>query len=164
MSASLSRIFLVSVLSAGLLLSACGFHLRGQIDVPESLMRMYVKGDDIDLVRDIESSLRFSDIEIVDNESGVAVLDMSDTVYLREVNGTNSNGIATSYKLRYTVNYVVLDPDREVIQTHKVFQDRFLAYDPAAVLVFEREEEFLKEDMRKELVSQILRRMSKIEA
>ena len=164
MSATLSRISLVFVLSTSLLLSACGFHLRGQIDVPENLMIMHVKGDDIELVRDVESSLRFSSIEIVDSEAGAAILDLSDASYLREVNGTNSNGIATSYKLKYTVNYVVFDPEQQVIQKHKVYQDRILGYDAADILVFEREEQFLIEDMRKELVSQILRRMSKIEA
>lgn len=162
MSALFSRTLLVTVLSASLLLSACGFHLRGQIDVPEDLMRMHVKGDDIELIRDVEKSLKFSSIEIVDSEVDAAVLDLSDATYRREVNGTDSNGIATNYKLKYTVNYVVYDPEQEVIQKHKVYQDRILGYDAADILVFEREEQFLVEDMRKELVSQILRRMSKI--
>lgn len=164
MSANITRVHLTFVLSISLLLSACGFHLRGQIDVPESLMRMHVKGNDIELVRDVERSLKFSDIELLDSESGAAVLDLSDASYLKEVNGTDNSGIATSYKLKYTVNYVVYDPEQQVIQRHKVFQDRILGYDAGDILLFEREELFLVEEMRKELVSQILRRMSKIQS
>ena len=164
MSAKTSRFFLVSVLSASLFMTACGFHLRGQIDVPDSLKRMHVKGEDVELINDVERSLRFSSIDIVDTEADAAVLDLSNASYLREVNGTDDNGIATSYKLKYTVNYVVYDAEKEVIQTHKVYQHRILSYDAGQILVFEREEEYLIEDMRKELVSQILRRMSKIES
>ena len=164
MSANITRVHLTFVVSISLLLSACGFHLRGQIDVPESLMRMHVKGNDIELVRDVERSLKFSDIELLDSESGAAVLDLSDASYLKEVNGTDNSGIATSYKLKYTVNYVVYDPEQQVIQRHKVFQDRILGYDAGDILLFEREELFLVEEMRKELVSQILRRMSKIQS
>lgn len=164
MPATISRILLASVVSATLLLSACGFHLRGQIDVPESLMRMHVKGDDIELVRDLERSLKFSDIEIVDTETDAALLDLSDTNYLKEVNGTNSSGIATSYKMTYTVNYVVYDPEQNVLQKHSVNQNRSLGYNPNNILVFEREEQFLVEEMRKEIVSLILRRMSKIQS
>jgi LPS-assembly lipoprotein len=163
MQASITRIFFLFVFFSGLLVSGCGFHLRGQIDVPESLMRMHVKGSDIELVHDVEKSLKFSDIEIVEEGDNAALLDLSNTSYVKEVNGTNSNGIATNYKMTYTVNYVVYDANQEVLQKQSLDQNRTLAYDAANILVFEREEVFLAEDMRKDLISQMLRRMSKIE-
>lgn len=164
MQLSIPRVFLPLVLAVGIILSGCGFHLRGQIDVPPSLMRMHVKGDDIELVNDIEKSLKFSDIEIVDEGAeGAALLDLSATTYEKEVNGTDSNGIATSYKLTYTVPYIVSDAEQEVLQGEKLHQNRTLAYDAADILLFEREELYLVEEMRKDLVSQLLRRMSKIQ-
>lgn len=66
-------------------------------------------------------------------------------------------------KMTYTVNYVVYDAEGEVLQKDSVDQNRTLAYDASNILLFEREEIFLKEEMRKELVSFILRRMSKIQ-
>jgi LPS-assembly lipoprotein len=158
-----TRIFLLFLFSSSLLVSGCGFHLRGQIDVPESLMRMHVKGTDIELVNDVERSLKFSSIELVAEGDNAALLDLSNTTYVRDVIGTTSGGIATSYKFTYRVNYVVYDADGEVLQADNVMQNRTLAYDPSQVLLFEREEIFLKEDMRKSLVSFILRRMSKIQ-
>jgi len=163
MQAFITRLFFLFIFFSGLLVSGCGFHLRGQIDVPESLMRMHVKGSDVALVHDVEKSLKFSDIEIVEDGDNAALLDLSNTSYVKEVIGTNSSGIASNYKMTYTVNYVVYDANQEVLQTHRLNQSRSLAYDASAILVFEREEVFLIEDMRKELISQMLRRMSKIE-
>ena len=141
---------------------ACGFHLRGKIDVPEYLQRIHIKGNDIELNQRLGDSLSFSDIEIVDEVDGVALLDMAGTGYEREVNGTDANGLATSYKLKYTVVYNVFDLDSTSVLKQRLSKSRTLAYDSANVLLFEREEEFLKEDMQKELVTQMLRRISKI--
>ena len=159
----ISRLVILSVLASSLVFSGCGFHLRGQIDVPESLMRLHVKGTDVELKHDIEKSLKFSDIEIVEEGDNAALLDISNTTYLKEVNGTTSRGTASNYKMTYTVNYVVYDADGEVLQKDSVDQNRTLTYDATNVLLFEREERFLMEEMRKELVSFILRRMSKIQ-
>lgn len=163
MRALITRLFILIFLSSSLLLAGCGFHLRGQIDVPDSLMRLHVKGTDIELVHDVEKSLKFSDIEIVEAGDNAALLDLSNTTYVKEVNGTNSSGIASNYKMTYTANYVVTDALGEVLQKDSVKQNRTLAYNASQILVFEREEIFLKEEMRKDLVSFILRRMSKIQ-
>lgn len=163
MQLSIARVFLPFVLTIGVLLSGCGFHLRGQIDVPESLMRMHVKGTDIELVRDVEKSLKFSDIEMVDEGDDAALLDLSAASYKKEVNGTDSDGIATSYKFTYAVPYVLYDVSGEAIQRERVHQNRTLSYNAADILLFEREEQYLIEEMRKDLVSQMLRRMSKIQ-
>ena len=156
------RLLGLFVISTGLLVSACGFHLRGKIDVPENLQRIHILGDDAALIERVGDGLAFSDIELTDSAENVAVLDMRDARYSKEVSGTDSNGIANSYKLSYAVNYEILDPEANIIQKHSVSQTRTLAYDSANVLLFEREESFLIEDMQKELVSQMLRRISKI--
>ena len=164
MQLSISRVFLPLVLAVSIILTGCGFHLRGQIDVPPSLMRMHVKGDDIELVNEVEKSLKFSSIEIVEEGAAdAALLDLSGTTYEKEVNDTDASGIATSYKLTYTVPYVVRDAEQELLQREKLHQNRTLSYDAADILVFEREEQYLVEEMRKDLISQLLRRMSKIQ-
>ena len=163
MQQSISRVFLLFVLSVSLFISGCGFHLRGQIEVPESLMRLQVVGEDIELNELIIKSLKFSSIEIVEPGGDSAVLDLTNSTYEKEVIGTDSNGIANNYKLKYVVNYVVYDAEHTKLQAQTVSQDRSLVYDPDNILVFEREEVFLVKDMRQELVTTILRRMSKIQ-
>lgn len=131
--------------------------------MPESLMRLQVVGEDIELNDLMTKSLKFSSIEIVEPGGDSAVLDLSNTVYEKEVIGTDSNGIANNYKLKYVVKYVVYDAEGKKLQAQTVSQDRSLVYDANSILVFEREEVFLVKDMRQELVNTILRRMSKIE-
>ncbi len=159
---TISRRTFLLVISATLLLSGCGFHLRGQIEVPAGLERLHIVGEDIELNDLVEKSLRFSGIEIVEAGSDSAVLDLSNSSYTKEVIGTDGNGIANNYKMTYTVNYVVTDAQGEKLQSQRVSQDRSLVYDANNILVFEREEAFLVKDMRQELVNTILRRMSKI--
>jgi len=163
MQQSISRVFLLLILSASLFISGCGFHLRGQIEVPESLKRLQVVGEDMELNELIIKSLKFSSIEIVEAGGDSAVLDLSNSIYEKEVIGTDSNGIANNYKLKYVVNYVVYDAEGSKLQAQSVSQDRSLVYDANNILVFEREEIFLVKDMRQELVTTILRRMSKIQ-
>lgn len=162
MQPKLFRLFGLFILTASLLLSSCGFHLRGKIEVPESLKRIHIQGNDIELIERMGDGLAFSDIEIVEAGENVAILDMRNTSYAKEVNGTNSTGIANSYILSYAVIYEVFDPEAKSLQKHNLNQSRTLAYDAANVLLFEREEEFMREDMQKELVNQMLRRISKI--
>ena len=154
------RSFLILALSASI--SACGFHLRGKIVVPESLQTMHIKGDEIELIQQLGDALAFSDIQIVELADNVAILDMDGTTYIKDVNGTNDIGIATSYKLEYKVKYQVFDADANLMQQHNLYQRRSIDYDVDEILIFERQEKFLKEEMQKELVTQILRRLSKI--
>ncbi len=163
MQQSIFRVFLLLILSTSLFISGCGFHLRGQIEVPESLKRLQVVGEDMELNELIIKSLKFSSIEIVEAGGDSAVLDLSNSIYEKEVIGTDSNGIANNYKLKYVVNYVVYDAEGSKLQAQSVSQDRSLVYDANNILVFEREEIFLVKDMRQELVTTILRRMSKIQ-
>ncbi|MEE9446327.1 MAG: LPS assembly lipoprotein LptE [Arenicellales bacterium] len=156
------RSIILFILAASLFSAGCGFHLRGKINVPDSLLRMHIAGNDVELIEKVGDALAFSSVAIVDEADGVAVLDMSKTTYEKEVNATNGNGIATSYKLNYTVDYDIIDAQENSVQKHQLSQSRVLAYDVANILLFEREEAFLKEDMQKELVSAMLRRISRI--
>lgn len=158
----ISRVLILFVVVSSLLLSGCGFKLRGQINVPESLTRMQILGDDDELNALVKKSLKFSGVEVVEKDDTAAVLDLRSASYTKEVIGTNSNGIANNYKLLYKVNYAVYDAQQNQLLKNRVSQDRSLAYDPNNILVFEREERFLVEDMRKELVTNILRQVGKI--
>ncbi len=159
---SLRRSILLTLITGSLLLTGCGFHLRGKIIVPENMRSMHIIGDDYELIAELEKGLRFNDIHIADSEEGVAVLDLSDTVYERTINSTNSIGQATSFKLSYDLNFLVFDPEGETLQEQSILETRTLSFDATEILVSEREEHFLKEDMQKEVARQLLRRLSKI--
>lgn len=156
------RSTLLSLIAVTLVTSGCGFHLRNKTVIPGNLRAIYIDGDDLELIAEIEKDLRFSDITIADSNEGVAVLDLNNTQYERAINATSSTGQATSYKLEYDIKYQVLDSEGEILQEQRIIESRTFNFDASQILVAEREEKFLKEDMQKEIARRLLRWISKI--
>ncbi len=146
------------------LLSGCGFALRGNVTIPPALQQMKVDGGDIEMVDELEDALRNNGVVVTSEKSkSVAVLDLVISEYEREVRTTDANGLATAYDLVYKVEYNVFSGDGEDLQVaQKVKQTRVLSYDPLQQLQFDEEEEFLQGEKRKEIVLQVLRRLSRI--
>lgn len=64
----------------------------------------------------------------------------------------------------YKVEYNITSGDGEELQVaQKLRQTRVLSYSPLQQLQFDEEEEFLQGEMRKEIVLQVLRRLSRIQ-
>ncbi|MGB5708186.1 MAG: LPS assembly lipoprotein LptE [Arenicellales bacterium] len=155
---------LLLILTCFSLVSGCGFHLRGNVDIPDSLTTMAVSGKDPDLVDELEDALESAGVNVTNTEDkSAAVLLLTQTDYEREVRTTDASGLATSYDLRYRIGYDVLSGSGDELQINqRIVQKRVFEYDPLLQLQSEEEEEFLREDMRKEIVLQILRRLSRI--
>ncbi|MBX2867840.1 MAG: hypothetical protein KTR18_04165 [Acidiferrobacterales bacterium] len=151
-----------AVLIAGL--SGCGFALRGNVTLPAELDSVLVTGSDREMTGLLEDSLENSGSTIVDSEENAsAVLDLIESEFTRDVRTTDSNGRATSYTLKYKVDYDVRKSNGEEIQINQsLTQLRVLQYDPLQELQSEEEAEFLQEEMQEEIVLQILRRLSRI--
>jgi LPS-assembly lipoprotein len=157
------RLLLIATLAS--LLSGCGFALRGSVNLPQSLNQVAVTGDDLLLVDELKSALRASGASIADaGDAGASVLELTLTEYDRDVRTTDADGRATAYNLRYRVGYDVRTAGGDELQINqRVVQKRVLDYDPLQELQSQEEEEFLREEMREEIVLQILRRLSRIQ-
>ena len=158
---------LILIVTAAFLIagiSGCGFALRGNVNLPDTLDSVLVTGSDREMAGLLEDSLESSGASIVDSEDDAsAVLDLIESKFTRDVRTTDSNGRATAYTLRYKVNYDVRKSNGEEIQTNQsISQSRVLQYDPLQELQSEEEAEFLREEMQEEVVLQILRRLSRI--
>jgi LPS-assembly lipoprotein len=155
---------LLLILTCLSLVSGCGFALRGSVNLSDSLSSIAIIGDDPDLVDELTDALETSGANVtsVDDKSA-AVLQLTETEFKREVRTTDANGLATSYDLRYRVGYDVRTSSGSELQINqRIVQKRVLEYDPLQQLQAQEEEEFLREDMREEIVLQILRRLSRI--
>ena len=157
------RLLLIAALAS--LLSGCGFALRGSVDLPDSLQQMSVTGDDLLLVDELKSALKTSGVTVVDaGDPSASQMELTLSDYDREVRTTDSNGLATSYNLRYRVGYDVRTADGDELQVNqRLVQKRVLDYDPLLELQSQEEEQFLREEMREELILQMLRRLSRIQ-
>ena len=161
-----------AMLALGLtvLLSACGFHLRGSngsfmlpfatmyIGLPEtSPLAIGLKR----YIRAIRST------EVVGTKDGAdAVLEvLSDPERNRTktILSLNKNGRVQEYQLGYSINFRVLDKaGNQLLAPTTISLVRPITFDESQVLAKETEEAALYRDMRNDLVQQIMRRLAAI--
>ena len=154
---------LVLLLLSLTLFAGCGFKLRGNFDMSPELETLSIQGGERELVDQLSTILVKSGSTIVDAQSEAPSLLIEISEFEREVRTTDADGIATGFKYQYNVEYLVIDAAGEELQPRAIIsQIRSLDYEPGNELEVEEEEEFLREEMEKEIVLQIMRRLSRI--
>ena len=155
------KLTILMTVMAIVMLQGCGFKLRGKVDLSPALSDVYIESRDLDVMADLRKSLQFSGANVVSSQSVASSIILVDTRYEREVRTLDARGLATSYVLRYDVRFKVVSSSGEDIYESPILrQRRNFNFDASQLLEKEDEEEFLKRDMRKELVQQIMRQIS----
>jgi LPS-assembly lipoprotein len=153
-----------------LLLSACGFHLRGSngsFMLPFATMYIGLPETSplaIGLKRYIRA---IGSTEVVNTKDGAdAVLEvLSDPERNRTktILSLNSSGRVQEYQLGYSINFRVLDKaGNQLLAPTTISLVRPITFDDKQVLAKETEEAALYRDMRNDLVQQIMRRLAAI--
>ncbi len=157
------KLALILTLGAALLAAGCGFHLRGKVELSPQLQSVYVEGSDPLMVSDLKQSLDFSGANVVTAPEGATAAVLLDSRYERVVRTLNARGLATGYVLRYDARFRVVSRDGEQLyESPTITLKRNFDFDANEVLQKEGEEEFLKEDMRKQIVQRMMRQLSAI--
>ncbi|KOE82930.1 luciferase [Vibrio alginolyticus] len=160
-----SSLKLISVLALTTLLSACGFHLRGDYSVPEELHRMSLTSYDqySTFTRMVKNQLRVTEIELVSPAKDVPNLHLlSESVGERTLS-LYQNTRAAEKELTFRASYRVTVPD---VGT-KVFSTsvtRSYLDNPLTALAKSVERDMIEDEMRKVAASQILRQMARLKA
>lgn len=153
--------FLV-LLGAALLLSGCGFRLRGEATLPfESI---YVQGATaspftIQLKRSITAGTQ---ARITDKpEDAQVVLQIMNEQQEKEILALSGGGRVREFYLRYRVTYRLTDSKRttEYIAPSEIVLRRELTYSDAEALAKESEEMLLFRDMQTDAARQLLFRL-----
>lgn len=147
------------------LLQGCGFHLRGVASVPDTMKVVSVQGisPDSPLGAELASVLRGSDIKVVDSPAEAqAILRVTNLRNDRRVlSVSGGTGRVREYEIVVSVNMTVTDnKGKVIIPLQQLSQVRDYTFDETGVLGKETEEIVLRQEMRRELIQQILRRMS----
>ncbi|HEX5093585.1 MAG TPA: LPS assembly lipoprotein LptE [Burkholderiales bacterium] len=149
-----------AALLAALLLAACGFQLRGSVDLPFDTLYMpnATSGIALDLKRQIQSG---SATRVVDDPNGAqARLQFTEETRTKEILSLTTAGRVREYRLRYRVSFRVEDAKGGTfVPPNTVALQRDLTYDDSVALAKEGEEELLFRDMQNDMVQQILRRL-----
>ena len=153
-----STVTVVLLMSA--VLAACGFHLRGQLPLPASVRVIFFDADQTEFTNELSKSLRSSGARFVDTPSQAkAILQIADEFAEREVLTLNTDGRATSFRLFYTVNYLVANEKQELLKEGLLTEQRSYNLDPGQGTIQENEENELLEEMYKELALKMVRQL-----
>lgn len=151
----LSFVFILSIV-----VSACGFHLRGQLPLSETVDVLYIDADEGEFKSQLIDSLESSGATVVEDlATAKAILQIKDEYTEREALTVDANGKASSYKLYYTVKYVVADSQQELLKQGSVVEQRQYDFEIGQAVRQESEEAELTEEMRKELVIKLIRQL-----
>ena len=142
-------------------ISACGFHLRGQLPLSESTNVIYLDSEKNAFSRDLEERLTLNGATLVGDPTAAKItLDIKDLRLERVTNTLDDRGKVNSFILVYAVDYSVIGADEKVIKTSSIQESRSYTFNATQILQQEREEEELEEEMRKELVLRLVRQLS----
>lgn len=161
-SVLMTRIFVGLLL---LSLSACGFHLRGNVVMPASLSSIYVEDAHASRITPVlQQLLRSNDVELApDAASAKAVLVINGERFERRVLSVGGTGKAQEFALQYTVQFSLLDQSQQIMLGQQHIQlERDLRFDETAVLAMSSQEAQRNQDMLQDAAQQILRRIQSV--
>jgi LPS-assembly lipoprotein len=152
----------LATFALGLLLSGCGFQLRGTADLPFETLYLpptSSPGIALDLKRNVQSGTRTAVVD--DPKKADAVLEFSQEMRDRLILSLSSTGRVREYQLRYRVAFRVHDgKGGEFVPSNAVLLTRDITYADSDVLSKEAEEQLLYRDMQSDMVQQIMRRLA----
>jgi len=157
----------LAVASLCLLLGACGFHLRGNIEVPDELKTVYLSSEDPDsgLTNRVRQSMRASGITLANSstESPYTLYLHDERLEKRSIS-VDSIAAAAEFQLRQFVSYEIRDANnRLLIGPLEVISERNFQNDINNVVGKRDEERLIREEMQVHLASQIMRRYQAID-
>lgn len=149
------------LLLMALMLSACGFHLRGSADLPFQTIYLDFAGDS-SLGAELKRSLRAGGVTVTDQETEAeAVMQVLADTRDKKILSLGTNGRVREYSLYQRFRFQIRDQaGRILIAPTDITLKRDVSYDASQELAKQSEEILLYRDMQSDLVQQILRRLS----
>ncbi|MBT4521171.1 MAG: hypothetical protein HOC23_14305 [Halieaceae bacterium] len=146
------------------LVSACGFQLRGTggTGLPEEWKSMYLatSSPNSELSRELSSNFSANGILWVDSDQANFTLNLGPERFNQRNLSINSQARASEFELSLTAEFSVLNAGRiPVIENSTASVVKQMENDPRNVVGKAEEIRILKDEMRTELVQQIMRRI-----
>jgi len=145
------------------LLNGCGFHLRGKIELPESLqaLKLQTPNSNNQLARELQRTLKRNDIAVSENASTVLNI-LNETTKKRTI-ALDSRGKSGQYEITQTVSFSVTNQDkRELLPATDIQISRSYRYSELEVSAKDEEENLILKEINQALVRRILNSLSTI--
>lgn len=160
-----SSVKLTSVVLMASLLSACGFHLRGDYSVPEELKTISLTSYDqySSFTRMMKGQLRLSEIDIVPPSASIPNLHLLSEGVGERTLSLYQNTRAAEKELTFRASYRVTVPELGS-KTFSTSVTRSYLDNPLTALAKSVERDMIEDEMRKLAASQIIRQMARLKA
>lgn len=104
------------LLALSVLLGGCGYHLRGAVDLPKGLNRIYLDGASMTLREQFRRTLRASSGELANSaESAEVVIKIADERSEQRALSLSSRGRSNELELSYHLFYSVFKADQTLL-------------------------------------------------
>lgn len=145
-----------------LMLSACGFQLRGTADL--AFKNVYIQGGKLSINRDLERTLKTNGVQIAaKSEDAELLLEMVSESNQKRIMSLSGGGLVREFELIYLLNFRIREASNPIwgpVQTIRNRRD--FSYNDNALLGKVEEEERLNADMRQDAIREILRRLTAV--
>jgi LPS-assembly lipoprotein len=143
-------------------LSACGFQLRGAVDLPWDTIYPGISLNDPfgnQIRRGIEAGSRTR--VVADPKAAQASLQIVQNILTKSILSLNAKGLVREFQLTKSFVYRVVDAQgKELIPTSQIIIQREMTFDDERIFAKEAEEAMIVKEMEQDLVLQLLRRLS----
>ena len=159
---AISRTLWISLLI--IVLTGCGFHLRGALPTLTMDNPIYIAGVDknSDLYRELARQLRGAKSVVTETRSlAKSVLTISEYRSRERQLTLNSSNQAVEYELEESFNFSV-QTSRTTVESRPLKVTRVLGRTESETLAREREEREMRINMRHDLVSQLMYQLARI--
>lgn len=158
---SVSRIF--ALLLAALLLTACGFHLRGRAGMPFDTLYLDAANPNTPFIADLRRSLESSKVKLVGAaDQADVVLNIVYEISEKQILTLGGSGRVNEFRLSYRVSLRAYDlKQQDWIPAEEIALRRDYSFDDTKILAKEAEENLLYQSMSSDMVQQIVRRLSR---
>jgi len=159
---TLNRLVVVFLLAMSI--SACGFHLRGNIPLPESIQSMYVQGPEGSFKQELLDRLESAGAQLASAPGGAdVILNITQATTDRIVGTLDDRGKANSFNVRFQVAYDFLDrKGRAIRPAATLAETRRYDFDEQQIVESEAEEAQLQADLERSIALRIVRKLSSI--
>lgn len=148
------------ILILALLVSACGYHLRGSLDLPKGMKNVYLEGGSAQLREQFKRAMEISSVQLSSSpENAGIIVRIFDEDSRRRVLSLSSGGIANDFELSYRFDYELLDAKNKVLTPRQPIEIKREYYnDQLAIIAKGNEEAVIRDEMYQQAVRTVVNR------
>ena len=148
------------ILIMALLLSACGYHLRGALQLPANLKNVYLEGGSGELRGHFQKAMEISSVPFASSpETAGMIVKIFNEDSQRRVLSLNSGGTANDFELGYRFDFEIVDSKNNILSPRQPVEIKREYYnDQLAIIAKDNEELVIRNEMYQQAVRSIMNR------